>query len=220
MRIVKAWRTWPLSGSFQRSHSCSAASAYRRIASRRSGLGPGRLPPSPASEAMHGPGAEREPLSRRSGLAEAWPDTDPRPASPQPRLARTLMLVTACAGAATVAVAIWQARRYAPPVYLTALVDIGTVARSVSASGMVNPVETVQLGSYVSGPDRGFRLQPIASISGQECAIAGRSRELPKTTGVEALGCVKIYPARAQASHPTPVRPRNGPPENRQSCGP
>jgi HlyD family secretion protein len=36
--------------------------------------------------------------------------------------------------------------------YVTALVDRGPIVRSVTATGTVNPVTTVQVGSYVSGP--------------------------------------------------------------------
>ncbi len=42
--------------------------------------------------------------------------------------------------------------RAAPAHYLTAAVSRGTVAPAVSATGTINPVTTVQVGSYVSGP--------------------------------------------------------------------
>ena len=47
--------------------------------------------------------------------------------------------------------AFWISRRPAPPVYLTAPVTRGTVARTVTATGTVNPVMTIIIGSYVSG---------------------------------------------------------------------
>jgi HlyD family secretion protein len=40
----------------------------------------------------------------------------------------------------------------AEPKYVTATVDRGPIVRSVIATGTVNPVTTVQVGSYVSGP--------------------------------------------------------------------
>ncbi len=40
----------------------------------------------------------------------------------------------------------------AAPKYVTATVDRGPIVRSVIATGTVNPVTTVQVGSYVSGP--------------------------------------------------------------------
>lgn len=38
--------------------------------------------------------------------------------------------------------------------YVTARIERGTITRVVTATGMVNPVTTVQVGSYVSGPIR------------------------------------------------------------------
>lgn len=49
------------------------------------------------------------------------------------------------------AAAWWLLRRSPPPQYTTAPVTSGPVAQTVSASGTVNPVVTVQVGSYISG---------------------------------------------------------------------
>ena len=50
------------------------------------------------------------------------------------------------------AVEVWRNTGVAPTVeYVTAPVTRGTVARSVTASGSVNPMTTVQVGTYVSG---------------------------------------------------------------------
>src|SRR5579871_2843875 len=38
------------------------------------------------------------------------------------------------------------------PKYITAPVTVGSVVKAVSATGTVNPVTTVQVGTYVSGP--------------------------------------------------------------------
>jgi HlyD family secretion protein len=47
----------------------------------------------------------------------------------------------------------WFFREQEHPVtYLTAQIERGTIARLVTATGTVNPVTTVQVGSYVSGP--------------------------------------------------------------------
>jgi len=43
-------------------------------------------------------------------------------------------------------------RRAAPARYVTALVDRGPIAQVVTATGTLNPVTTVQVGTYVSGP--------------------------------------------------------------------
>jgi HlyD family secretion protein len=45
----------------------------------------------------------------------------------------------------------WATKRTVPTHYLTAAVTRGTVARAVSASGTVNPILTIIVGSYVSG---------------------------------------------------------------------
>ena len=45
----------------------------------------------------------------------------------------------------------WKLRPHSTVTYMTAAADIGTVAPFVTASGSVNPVVTVQVGTYVSG---------------------------------------------------------------------
>ena len=75
----------------------------------------------------------------------------PPPRSPAPRriwrlAAFVLLLVLIGAGVA------WYMLRQAPTVrYVTAPVTRGTVARMVTATGTVNPVLTIVVGSYVSG---------------------------------------------------------------------
>ncbi len=47
----------------------------------------------------------------------------------------------------------WQQKdRVSHPVYLTEVVDRGTIATTVTATGTLNPVTSVQVGTYVSGP--------------------------------------------------------------------
>ena len=54
--------------------------------------------------------------------------------------------------ASAIAAEAWRASRVMTPVhYVTAVVSRGTVARAVTGSGTVNPVTTVQVGTYVSG---------------------------------------------------------------------
>lgn len=45
----------------------------------------------------------------------------------------------------------WWRERPTPPRYVTAVVSRGSVIKSVTATGTVNPVTTVQVGTYVSG---------------------------------------------------------------------
>ena len=68
------------------------------------------------------------------------------------RAGRVGLLIVAVAVLAAAAVAgWWLSRGPAPPVYVTAPVTRGTIARTVSATGTVNPVMTIIVGSYVSG---------------------------------------------------------------------
>src|ERR1019366_3133701 len=53
---------------------------------------------------------------------------------------------------AAVAIDVWRAASATPPMhYVTVAVTRGPVTRTVTASGSVNPVITVQVGTYVSG---------------------------------------------------------------------
>jgi HlyD family secretion protein len=79
---------------------------------------------------------------------------EPVPEAARPRRApRRVGKYAAIAGAAIVALLAgwWVSRRPVPPKYLTAPVSRGTVAKTVTATGTVNPVMTIIIGSYVSG---------------------------------------------------------------------
>jgi HlyD family secretion protein len=79
---------------------------------------------------------------------------EPAPHAVKPRTrARRAGKYAALAGAVALALlaAWWVSRRPAAPRYLTAPVTRGTVARNVTATGTVNPVMTIIIGSYVSG---------------------------------------------------------------------
>ncbi|HLW72301.1 MAG TPA: efflux RND transporter periplasmic adaptor subunit [Candidatus Binataceae bacterium] len=80
------------------------------------------------------------------------PDSAAPPvAHPFARHARWTWLAAAIALATAAALYLAHARR--PNVwYATAAVSRGAIVRAVNASGTVNPVTTVQVGSYVSGP--------------------------------------------------------------------
>jgi len=53
---------------------------------------------------------------------------------------------------AVAAVLLWVEHAPAPPHYVTAAAERGSLIRAVTATGTVNPVVTVQVGTYVSGP--------------------------------------------------------------------
>jgi len=64
------------------------------------------------------------------------------------------LAIAAAGGVVLVAAAAaiwWVTQRAAPVTYMTAPVTRGTVARTVTATGTVNPVLTIIVGSYVSG---------------------------------------------------------------------
>ncbi len=75
---------------------------------------------------------------------------------PTPRARRGVPRVALIAGAlVALAIAYWIYRAETsapPPEYVTGPVDRGPVEQTVTATGTVNPVTTVQVGTYVSGP--------------------------------------------------------------------
>jgi HlyD family secretion protein len=83
------------------------------------------------------------------------------------RLAAVLGVLIAVIAAA----AWWTTRGEAPPTYLTAALGRGDVARTVTATGTVNPVMTVIVGSYVSGVIRDVYCDYNTRVrKGQLCA--------------------------------------------------
>src|SRR5262245_29445985 len=119
-------------------------------------------------------------------LDEAEPLLEPRrPLPPRRRLLRTAMVVTALV-AGVAAYYVLSAEQTTPVAYVTAPVDRGPIERVVNATGTVNPVTTVQVGTYVSGPiqaiDVGFnatvtRGQRIAKIDPAPFAVKVREAE-------------------------------------------
>src|SRR5881392_4044664 len=78
-------------------------------------------------------------------------------APPAPRPRRRIPRAAIAAAAALVAAAaayhfLWPASGTAPASYVTTAVDRGPIEQTVNATGTVNPVTTVQVGTYVSGP--------------------------------------------------------------------
>ena len=74
-------------------------------------------------------------------------DTD----APRMRRHRVAVIVLALVLVTGAAAAWWLMRPAAPPRYLTATLSRGTISRTVTATGTVNPVMTIIVGSYVSG---------------------------------------------------------------------
>ena len=86
--------------------------------------------------------------------------------------ARALAIFAAAAILATAGAAyLWRRGSPAPASYVTAPADRGAVAPTVTASGTVNPVTVVQVGTYVSGVIVGLSCDFNTRVrSGQLCA--------------------------------------------------
>ncbi|MGA2409407.1 MAG: efflux RND transporter periplasmic adaptor subunit [Candidatus Binataceae bacterium] len=73
--------------------------------------------------------------------------------SSPPRAHRTSRwFILAVLGASLIGGGYWWTHRPEPGRFITAEVSRGPIVRSVTATGTVNPVTTVQVGTYVSGP--------------------------------------------------------------------
>ncbi len=64
---------------------------------------------------------------------------------------RSHLTLAALVALAALALLMWRLRPPAPLHYTTVVVGRGTVSRAIAATGTVNPVMTVMVGSYVSG---------------------------------------------------------------------
>ncbi len=110
---------------------------------------PGTSTP-PPSETVPVPDTNTLPIPRQSGAVETYPwDAGPT------RVGRTrwgwVLLLTALGLAAAPFMWRWWAGNHAPLPYKTALVDRGPIVSTVTATGVLNPVVSVQVGSQVSG---------------------------------------------------------------------
>lgn len=107
------------------------------------------------------------------------------------------LVVLLAAGAATW----WFTRPAAPPTYLMATLTRGTVSRTVSATGTVNPVMTIIVGSYVSGVIKEVYCDFNTRVKkGQLCAkIDSRPYEtaLEQAEGALARDSAQLAGARA-----------------------
>lgn len=118
--------------------------------------------------------ANPSPAPQRSAL-QPLPNVTPRPplsrAEARTR-ARSAALVLISLVAVAGLVAFWLNSHTAAPVrYVTVPVTRGTIARSVTASGAVNPVTTVQVGTYVSGVVQDLKCDYNTRVTkGQLCA--------------------------------------------------
>jgi len=80
------------------------------------------------------------------------PTPPPAPQPPKPPTRRGWLIVTALALVAATGFSLWRWSSSAPGVqYVEAAVSRGDITRTVTATGTVNPVLTIIVGSYVSG---------------------------------------------------------------------
>src|SRR5476649_2371862 len=87
----------------------------------------------------------------------------------RPRLLWGLLALAALLGAAAF---LWWHKQSQRPQYVTAAVVKGNLQRTVSATGALNPIVTVQVGSYVSGTVKSLSCDfNTEVVVGQVCAI-------------------------------------------------
>ena len=89
-----------------------------------------------------------------------------------------------------------------PPQYVTAAAEKGDIVRSVIATGNVNPVVTVQVGSYVSGPIQALYCDYNTRVkAGQLCAkIDPKSFQVAVDQARANLASAQAQLAKDQAS--------------------
>ena len=97
---------------------------------------------------------------------------------------------------------LWTRHGAAPPNYVTAPIGRGDVTRITTASGMVNPVETVQIGSYVSGRIQDLLCDYNSRVTkGQSCAkIDPRSYEAAVEQAAAAISTAQAQRGKDQAN--------------------
>jgi HlyD family secretion protein len=132
----------------------------------------------------------------------AEPREATRPAVARPRWRRRMVVASAALALMIVGAALWSGRRAAAPAYVTAPVDRGDVVRFATASGMVNPVETVQIGSYVSGRILDLSCDYNSRVTkGQSCAkIDPRGYEASVEQAAAAVATAKAQAAKDRAN--------------------
>jgi HlyD family secretion protein len=128
-----------------------------------------------------------------------------RPPPAAPARANRLRRASVVAVAALVligALGYWWMHRTAAPQYLTGTVTRGDVQRTVTASGTVNPMTTVQVGTYVSGVLQDLHCDFNTEVkAGQLCAkIDPRPYQSIVDQENAALGTARAQLAKDQAN--------------------
>src|SRR5215468_3422493 len=115
---------------------------------------------------------------------------------------RRIVLFATAAAVVIVAAGYWLTHRAAAPQYLTGTVTRGDVLRAVTASGTVNPMTTVQVGTYVSGVLQELHCDFNTQVkAGQLCAkIDPRPYQTIVDEESAALGTARAQLAKDQAN--------------------
>jgi HlyD family secretion protein len=118
------------------------------------------------------------------------------------RRVRRIALIASAAIVVVVIAGYWWLHRAPAPQYLTGAVTRGTVMRTVTASGTVNPMTTVQVGTYVSGVLQQLLCDFNTRVkAGQLCAkIDPRPYQTIVDQENAALGTARAQLAKDQAA--------------------
>ncbi|MDR3418857.1 MAG: efflux RND transporter periplasmic adaptor subunit, partial [Nevskia sp.] len=118
------------------------------------------------------------------------------------RRTRLLVAVALALTAAAAAIGYWRSASKSAPAYVTVPVTRGTVARSVSASGTVNPQLTIIVGSYVSGVIQELSCDYNTRVKkGQVCAnIDPRPYQTAVDQAIATLGTARAQQVKDEAA--------------------
>jgi HlyD family secretion protein len=113
-----------------------------------------------------------------------------------------LLVVVAMLVLAAIGAYVWRHRAEAAPQYSTVAASRGTVAQAVISSGTVNPVTTIQVGTYVSGVIQTILCDFNTQVkAGQLCAkIDPRPYQTVVEQAAAALGTVRAQLEKDQAN--------------------
>src|SRR6478735_1070267 len=144
-----------------------------------------------------------DPDQATTGATRTDAERPPRAARVRPKRRLTRLTIGAVAAVALIAAAgYWWMHRTAAPHYLTGTVTRGDVQRAVTASGTVNPMTTVQVGTYVSGVLQDLLCDFNTEVkAGQLCAkIDPRPYQSIVDQESAALGTARAQLAKDQAN--------------------
>jgi HlyD family secretion protein len=133
--------------------------------------------------------------------ADSRPTTAPR-SRPRLKIGAAWLWAAAAASLLAGAAAWWTFGRTPTPSFATVPVDRGTIARSVTASGTVNPVLTIIVGSYVSGVIQNVSCDYNTRVrKGQVCAqIDPRPYQMTVAGDAAALATAKAQVVKDRAN--------------------